>query len=55
MHGWNGWGDPNISLPLPPEAKIYLEEHLGRLRSYPDATLEQVFAQVRASRLPAHP
>lgn len=55
MHRWNGWGDPEITLPLPPSAKEYLTRILGPLVAYPDAELNQVLTSVPESTLPPHP
>lgn len=55
MRRWNGWGDEANDFPLKPEGLAFLRERLGEGRPLPDASLEQVLAQVPVSRLPAHP
>jgi alkyldihydroxyacetonephosphate synthase len=55
MRRWNGWGDENITYPLPPSAKHYLESKLGEGLSLPDASLGEVISKIPDSRLPDHP
>lgn len=55
MRRWNGWGDTSFSYALPQEAQTYLKQHLGEGQITPDATLEEVIAQVPETRLPSHP
>ena len=54
MKRWNGWGDTEISLALPPSGAGFLQQRLGASTPPQDATLEQVCAQVAPSRLPPH-
>lgn len=54
-HRWNGWGDPAITLPLPPSAKAFLMAQVGEATGYPDATLESILKSVPAPAIPAHP
>lgn len=56
MKRWNGWGDDNNDLDyaLSPSAQHFLEEIIGHSKPLKDATLEEVIAQVPASRLPEH-
>lgn len=55
MMRWNGWGHPQIELPLTPAAVTFLARVLGPGQPPRDATLADVVARVPASRLPAHP
>lgn len=55
MRRWNGWGDDTFTYPLPEAAFAFLEKVAGPGVITPDATLEDVLAQVPASRLPEHP
>lgn len=55
MRRWNGWGDEANEFPLKPSGLAFLRERLGEGRALPDAALDEVLAQVPASRLPAHP
>ncbi len=55
MRRWNGWGDDQFSLELPPEGHRFLEARIGPGTPLPDARLEAVCEQVPESRLPADP
>ena len=55
MRRWNGWGDDSYSYPVKPEAKVFIEQLLGRAKPLPEASLASVLAKVPASRLPEHP
>ena len=55
MRRWNGWTDEGDEVALPEGAVRLLESLLGPGRRPQDATLDEVRARVRASRLPAHP
>lgn len=55
MRRWNGWGDERNDFPLQQSAQRFLQDLIGPGRRLPDASLEQVMAQVPPSRLPAHP
>jgi alkyldihydroxyacetonephosphate synthase len=48
---WNGWGDSDISYPLPPTAVAYLADYLGQGEIISDARFEDVLATLPASRL----
>jgi alkyldihydroxyacetonephosphate synthase len=52
---WNGWGDDTISFPLPGNSLRFIRERVGEATPLPDASLEDVLAQVPPSRLPDHP
>ena len=56
MKQWNGWGDDQNDLGMELSASTlgYLHQLIGASTPLPDATLEQVLAQVPASRLPSH-
>jgi alkyldihydroxyacetonephosphate synthase len=55
MRRWNGWGDSDIVVPIPPEGPAFLEAHAGSPRPVPDATLASCLEAVPPSRLPPHP
>ncbi len=55
MRRWNGWGDETIDFPLAENAYRFLVERIGDGSPLPDATLDDVLAQVPESRLPDHP
>ncbi|MEK1905069.1 MAG: FAD-binding oxidoreductase [Pseudomonas sp.] len=55
MRRWNGWGDEATVVELPAHGAAFLGARLGAGQVLPDASLEQVLAQVPASRLAAHP
>ena len=54
MKQWNGWGDDqnDLGMELSASTLKYLHQLIGASTPLPDATLEQVLAQVPASRLP---
>ncbi len=54
MRRWNGWGDPQISRPLPVGASSLLELSLGSGSKIPDVTFETVLDSVPVSTLPPH-
>lgn len=51
MRRWNGWGEESTVVELPKHGAGFLAEKIGVGQVLPDATLEQVLAQVPASRL----
>jgi alkyldihydroxyacetonephosphate synthase len=55
MRRWNGWGEETTEVELPAHGQDFLVELVGSGQRLADARLEQVLAQVPASRLPAHP
>lgn len=55
MKRWNGWGDENITYPLPASAASFLAEQVGPGIQSTDANLRDVLATVPDSRLAAHP
>ncbi len=55
MRRWNGWGDSATTMELPAHGTEFLQRSVGRGQVLPDASLDQVMAQVPPSRLPAHP
>ena len=56
MKQWNGWGDDqnDLDMELSASPLKYLHQLIGASTPLPEATLEQVLAQVPASRLPPH-
>ncbi len=54
MKRWNGWGDESKAMELPPSGAGFLEARIGAAKALADASLEEVLAQVPASRLPDH-
>lgn len=54
MRRWNGWGDESTHMALPENGLQFLGERIGPGLRLPDVTLDQVLAQVPASRLPTH-
>ena len=55
MRRWNGWGDATIDFPVPGNARLFLEQQLGKPAPLPDASLNEVLASIPPSRLPDHP
>lgn len=55
MRRWNGWGQADYSVPLPPEALALLESAIGSAQAIPDTPLESALAGVPPSRLRPHP
>jgi alkyldihydroxyacetonephosphate synthase len=55
MRSWNGWGDETFDFPLTENAYRFLVERIGEGSPVPNATLDDVLAQVPESRLPDHP
>lgn len=55
MRRWNGWGDDANGYELKPSGLAFLQARLGSATPLPDASLEQVLAQVPPTRLPEHP
>jgi len=51
MRRWNGWGEESTVVELPAHGAGFLAELIGAGQVLPDANLEQVLAQVPASRL----
>ena len=54
MRRWNGWADEGDDVALPVGAARLLESLIGPGRRGRDATLDEVVAAVRPSRLPPH-
>lgn len=54
MRRWNGWGDDQFNLELPPQGQQFLGERIGAATALDDASLDWVCSQVPESRLPAH-
>lgn len=54
MRRWNGWGDSATTMELPEQGADFLQNLVGRGQVLPDASLEDVMAQVPPSHLPAH-
>ena len=54
MRRWNGWGDEANHYPMPDGGHAFLESQIGPGHILSDARLEDVLAQVPASRLKAH-
>ena len=55
MRQWNSWGDSRVSMAIHANARVFLEELLGKGVPLKDPTLAQVMAAVPPSRLPPHP
>lgn len=55
MKRWNGWGDDQFHLDLPPQGEQFLMERVGPGITLADAELSEVCRQVPPSRLPSHP
>ncbi|MGM0767690.1 MAG: FAD-binding oxidoreductase [Pseudomonadota bacterium] len=55
MRRWNGWGDDQFNLELPPEGQQFLAQRIGNASPLPDVELKDVLPRVPDSRLPAHP
>lgn len=55
MRRWNGWGDENIYMDLPPNGLALLQELIGKGCLQPDCALENIMKNIPASRLPVHP
>ncbi len=55
MQRWNGWGDMDIQMDLPPEGLAMLQDLLGKGRSQPDYPLKKLLEHIPDSRLPEHP
>ncbi|HEX5515930.1 MAG TPA: FAD-dependent oxidoreductase, partial [Gammaproteobacteria bacterium] len=55
MRRWNGWGDEATLVELPAHGAAFLQQLIGPGQRLPDASFDQVLAQVPTSRLPAHP
>jgi len=53
MRRWNGWGDENNSMALPPSAEKFLRQTLGEAKCLADITLTQVVNKVPKTRLTA--
>ncbi|MDD0843212.1 FAD-binding oxidoreductase [Pseudomonas sp. Gutcm_11s] len=54
MRRWNGWGDEATVVELPAHGAAFLEGLVGAGQRLPDASLQQVLAQVPESRLGSH-
>jgi len=55
MRRWNGWGDEANKMDLPETGDAFLQTHVGDASPLKDVELDNVLAQVPASRMPAHP
>ncbi|OGO63850.1 MAG: FAD-linked oxidase [Chloroflexi bacterium RBG_19FT_COMBO_55_16] len=55
MKRWNGWGEEEITYPLPPSAARYLEAIVGTGVPSQDIPRENVLDNIPASRLLSHP
>ncbi len=55
MRRWNGWGQAEVTYPLPGSAAGYLSRIIGPTRPPRQAAFNQVLDSVPASRLPEHP
>ncbi|MCH8498746.1 MAG: FAD-binding oxidoreductase [Marinobacter sp.] len=55
MRRWNGWGDDQFNLELPPNGKQFLADLIGTTAPLQDVSLADVMSKVPASRLPDHP
>jgi alkyldihydroxyacetonephosphate synthase len=55
MQRWNGWGDMDIQMDLPPEGLAMLQDLLGKGRNQPDYPLKKLLEHIPDSRLPEHP
>lgn len=51
MRRWNGWGDENNSMILPPSAELFLQQILGKAQPLTNISLINVMAKVPESRL----
>jgi len=52
---WNGWGDSAVDHALPAPVLDWLEQHIGKGHPPQDASLDDVLAQIKPSRLATHP
>lgn len=52
---WNGWGDESYVKEVSDHGRALIHSIIGQPEPLPSVTLEQVTAQVPASRLPQHP
>ncbi|MDC0663372.1 FAD-binding oxidoreductase [Marinobacter sp. SS21] len=55
MRRWNGWGDDQFHLDLPPQGHQFLSERIGPGQALSDTELATVCERVPASRLADHP
>ena len=55
MQRWNGWGDENIKMELPPQALGILQDLIGNGQVRPDYPLEKYIDRMPPSRLTPHP
>lgn len=55
MRRWNGWGDDGFEMATPENGIRYLNSKVAAGAVLPDADLQNVCAQVPATRLPEHP
>jgi alkyldihydroxyacetonephosphate synthase len=55
MRRWNGWGNADIQINLPPKGLYLLKEFLGEGQIQPDYPLEKFLQRIPDSRLPQHP
>jgi alkyldihydroxyacetonephosphate synthase len=55
MQRWNGWGDENIKMDLPPQALRILQDLIGSGQVRPDYPLAKFIDQMPYPRLPPHP
>jgi len=54
MQIWNGWGDEQITMGLPPAARELLRERIGEGECREDISLQEAIDRVPDSRLPDH-
>ncbi|MDX1459103.1 MAG: FAD-binding oxidoreductase [Marinobacter sp.] len=55
MRRWNGWGDDQFHMDLPPQGQAFLSERVGQGIPLPDIGLAEACDQVPPSRLSEHP
>ncbi|UCD77973.1 MAG: FAD-binding oxidoreductase [Desulfobacterales bacterium] len=55
MQRWNGWGDENIKIDLPPQAIEFLINSIGEGKVRQDYPLEKLIARMPQPRLTPHP
>lgn len=55
MKRWNGWGDDTIFTDLPPKAKKFLQELIGKGAPHKDYPLETFLNRIPVCRIPDHP
>jgi alkyldihydroxyacetonephosphate synthase len=55
MQRWNGWGDENITMDLPPQGLRFLRDVIGPFRTDQDYPLDMFVERLPKSRLSPHP